>query len=229
VMEFCERGSLFDVLQDNSVEIGWDRSFNMLKEIVMGIQCLHNNDPPIMHRDLKTLNVLVTKDFHTRLADFGLSRFDTTSNLDTLVKCRGTYAYIAPEGFDGKTFKYTVRSDVYSIAIMIWEFVHRCITGTYMRPYYDLQNVVVEFTILVQAARFNKRPKMPEKCPPNLAKLITETWHKDPNQRPDANQLYERLQTIHKEYKDNKVAWDALSPTPQPKLDKKGAESDSDD
>jgi len=198
------------VLQDNNVEIGWERSFNMLKDIVKGIQWLHNNDPPIMHRDLKTLNVLVTKDFHTRLADFGLSRFDTTSNLETLVKCRGTYAYIAPESMDNKKFKYTTRSDVYSIAIMMWEFVHRCITGNYMRPYYDLQNIVVEFTILMQASRANKRPKMPDKCPTSVVKLLTETWHKDPTQRPDANQLLARLETINEEYNQNKATWDAL-------------------
>jgi len=55
VMEFCERGSLYDVLQDENVEIGWDRSFQMLEEIVQGLQALHSHSPPIMHRDLKTL------------------------------------------------------------------------------------------------------------------------------------------------------------------------------
>jgi len=212
VMEYCERGSLYDLLQDESVEIGWDRSFCMLEEIVKGIQCLHNYNPPVMHRDLKTLNVLVTKDFLCRLADFGLSRFDTISNLATLAKCRGTYAYTAPEAMDTQNFRFTVKSDIYSIAVMIWEFVQRCAAGQYKRPYYDLQGVVMEFTILVQASKFNKRPKMPDKCPPSLVKLITETWAKDINVRPDANQLLERLETIHKEYKDNKATWDAIAP-----------------
>jgi len=234
VMEYCERGSLYDVLQNENIWIGWDRSFSMLEEIVKGLMALHNNSPPIMHRDLKTLNVLVTKDFHCRLADFGLSRFDTVSNLATLAKCRGTYAYLAPEGMDGKTFRYTIRSDVYSIAIMMWEFVHRCITGNYMRPYSDIPNLVVEFTILVQAAKHNKRPKIPEGCPPTLAKLITDTWQKDPNQRPDSNMLLERLENIHrKEYDTNKEKWDALcakkAPIEESEIPKNENEEDDDD
>jgi len=80
-----------------------------------------------------------------------------------------------------------------------------------MRPYSDIPNLVVEFTILVQAARNNRRPKIPEKCPPSFSKLITDSWAKDPNSRPDSNQLLERLQTIHiKEYDETKAKWDAL-------------------
>jgi len=178
------------------------------------------------------LNVLVTQDYHCRLADFGLSRFDTSSSLETLVKCRGTYAYIAPESMDSKTFRYTVRSDVYSIAIMMWEFVHRCITGTYMRPYSDIPNLVMEFTILVQAAKNNRRPKIPQTCPPTLAKLITDTWQKAPDQRPDSNQLLERLDGIQKEYTQNKEKWDALAKPPtkskKEKVAKDGEDKDDD-
>jgi len=215
VMEFCARGSLYDVLQDDSVEMGWQRSFQMLEEIVTGLQALHNHTPCVMHRDLKTLNVLVTQDFHCRLADFGLSRFDTASNLKTLAKCAGTYAYTAPESMDSATFRYTVRSDVYSVAIMMWEFAHRCVTGCYKRPYYEM-SVTVEFTFLLQAANKNRRPKIPDNVPPTFLKLITDTWHKDPNQRPDSNQLLERLQAIHKEYEQNKEKWDALSTAMKP-------------
>lgn len=53
VMEFCDRGSLYNVLQDEDVEINWQRAFNMLEEVVKGIQALHTHNPPIMHRDLK--------------------------------------------------------------------------------------------------------------------------------------------------------------------------------
>jgi len=218
VMEYCEIGSLYGLLQSDTVDFSWERMFQMIEEIVKGIQCLHNRNPPIMHRDLKTLNVLVTKDFHCRLADFGLSRFDTSSNMPTLEKVRGTFAYIAPESMDGK-FKYTVKADIYSIAIIIWEFAQRCVTGVYKRPYYDVPNVVNEFVYLYKAAKANKRPIIPDKCPPSLIKLITGAWEKDPNARPDANLLLEQVEKVHNEYKENKVTWDAIPP---PKVEKSG-------
>jgi serine/threonine protein kinase len=97
VMEFCEKGSLYNLLQDENVYIDWDIAFKMLEEICLGILALHNHTPSILHRDLKTLNVLVTSDLRCKLCDFGLSRFDTASSAQTLIKWRGTYDFIAPE------------------------------------------------------------------------------------------------------------------------------------
>jgi serine/threonine protein kinase len=77
VMEFCEQGSLFDVLSRSNTQIGmspkrerngidlmkgWDKIFNWAIGIVSAIHSLHNCKPSIMHRDLKSLNVLVTAD-----------------------------------------------------------------------------------------------------------------------------------------------------------------------
>jgi len=50
-----------------------------------------------MHRDLKSLNLLVTSDWHIKLCDFGLSRFDVAENIQTMCKMRGTMAFCAPE------------------------------------------------------------------------------------------------------------------------------------
>ena len=54
-----------------------ERALAMMRETVAGINALHSNEPMIMHRDLKSLNLLVTDDWHIKVADFGLSRFDT--------------------------------------------------------------------------------------------------------------------------------------------------------
>eukprot|EP01125_Pyxidicula_operculata_P011747 TRINITY_DN3849_c0_g1_i3.p1 TRINITY_DN3849_c0_g1~~TRINITY_DN3849_c0_g1_i3.p1 ORF type:complete len:674 (+),score=195.78 TRINITY_DN3849_c0_g1_i3:382-2403(+) len=208
VMELCERGSLYDVLGNNSIDINWERAFDMLEEIVKGIQTLHNHDPPILHRDLKTLNVLVTEDFHCRIADFGLSRFDTASNLGTLSRCRGTYAYIAPEVYEAK--KYIKQSDVYSIGIMMWEFVQRCLKGVYSAPYSEYSFIKIEVTILLQAATKKLRPTVPENCPESLMNLIHEAWKQEKEERPDCDQLLEKLQVIRQEYLEKKDSWDSL-------------------
>lgn len=71
VMEYCARGSLYDVLSKGAVEIGWPEVFHFSKELLSGMCALHKHDPQILHRDLKSLNLLVTKGFHIRVCDFG--------------------------------------------------------------------------------------------------------------------------------------------------------------
>jgi len=195
----------------------------MLQHIVKGIQVLHNHKPPIMHRDLKTLNVLVTADFSCRVADFGLSRFDTTTWIDTLKKCRGTYAYIAPEVYDAK--KYTVQADIYSVAIMIWEFVSRCTKGIYLRPYQEF-NLQHEFQILMQAAKVKKRPTIPTTCPPSLNAVISDCWNHDQSKRPDTNILLQRLEEIQGEYQAKTEEWDKLLGKPPKQVTEKKEQED---
>jgi len=205
VMEFCEKGSLYNLLKDPDFYLDWERLFSMMEETVMAILALHDHQPSILHRDLKTLNVLVTSDYKCKVCDFGLSRFDTQSNVATLLRCRGTYAYIAPEVY--KQQGYFKQSDVYSLAIILWEFVNRVITGEYMRPY---QDVKVEFQILIFAHTKQKRPQIPESTPQSITNLITTCWHADYNLRPDAQGLLKELQAIQEEYQQNKDAWEAL-------------------
>jgi serine/threonine protein kinase len=204
-MEFCEKGSLFNVLKDPELPLSWDLVFSMLEETVAGIVALHSFNPPILHRDLKTLNVLVTADNKCKVCDFGLSRFDTGSNVDTLLKCRGTLAYVAYEVYQQQGF--FPQSDVYSLAIVMWEVVNRCITGEYLRPYHDIK---MEFVILTQAHQRNRRPALPETVPNSLKELITICWDADYKKRPDAKVLHQQLIRIHQEYNQNKEYWSSI-------------------
>jgi len=119
VMEFCDKGSLFNLLSDSKFPLDWSTALSFTKEIVLGVQALHTHNPAIIHRDLKTLNVLVTRDYHCKIADFGLSRTDTNTNLGTLLQCKGTYLYIAPECYFNE--KTSIFSDIYSLSIIMWE------------------------------------------------------------------------------------------------------------
>lgn len=77
----------------NEIELGWKERMKLALEIAEGMNCLHNMKPPILHRDLKSLNVFITKDkeqqWTAKVADFGLSRCPEaglmTSALGTLV------------------------------------------------------------------------------------------------------------------------------------------------
>jgi len=223
-MEFCSKGSLYSLLKDEGGYLDWEKSLKMLEDITVGLLALHRHSPTILHRDLKTLNVLVTDqsgpELTCKLCDFGLSRFDTTSSAQTLLKCRGTYAYIAPEVYSQKG--YFIQSDVYSVSIMIWEFVNRLITGEYKRPY---QEIKMEFQILIQAHGPKVlRPEIPPTTPDCLKNLILQSWDPNYETRPTSEQLLVKLQNIKAEFLQNRSTWDALAKNkaerPVPKLHK---------
>jgi serine/threonine protein kinase len=113
VMEMCSRGSLYSVLKhDKQCPLNnWLTCLDFMDQTTKGIQVLHNYKPPVYHRDIKTLNFLVNKDCQIKVCDFGLSRFNTSSNMATFTKICGTVAYLAPEVYMGET--YTDKSDIY--------------------------------------------------------------------------------------------------------------------
>jgi len=208
VMELCDRGSLFHVLQEKSITFSWPMFFEMMEEIVKGIQCLHNNIPILFHRDLKTLNVLVTQDFHCRVADFGLSRFVVNENQITLNKCRGTAAYVAPEVFDSKGFQK--ESDIYSLSMILWELTTRLILGEYQKPFGEYKALKLEFQILVAAGKQGKRCTIKPGTPELIEKLIKDTWQVQYELRGDCETFLARLQECKEKYESDKKNWDNL-------------------
>jgi len=207
VMEFCEKGSLYDVLQGTTI-FTWSLSIRMMTEITNGIKVLHDSNPSLFHRDLKSLNILVTHDNHCRVADFGLSRFVVTENEITLNKCRGTAAYIAPEVFSKRGF--IKESDVYSLSIILWEIVTRIILGEYEKPYGEYKNFKADFTILANACKLNKRPTVKPGTPFVLEQFIMDTWAVEPETRGDCDVFLKRIGQWKDEYESDKTQWDSL-------------------
>jgi serine/threonine protein kinase len=133
VMEFCHKGTLFDVLNDKAAVVDWPLFFKFAKDMVRGTWCLHSWKPQIVHRDLKTLNLLVDQNNTVKVCDFGQSRFtEGQASNSTLAKLRGTYHYCAPEVYFGKRF--TTKSDVFSIGVILWELGRCCVLFNLASP-----------------------------------------------------------------------------------------------
>ena len=101
----------------NSIE--YFISCQLFKELLECVQYLHESKPPIIHRDLKTENILIDKSSKNgrflKLCDFGLAKFDAMTTV-THSQGQGTSPYMAPEVKNGT--KYNTKADVYSIGIL---------------------------------------------------------------------------------------------------------------
>eukprot|EP01116_Phalansterium_solitarium_P006676 TRINITY_DN1901_c0_g1_i1.p1 TRINITY_DN1901_c0_g1~~TRINITY_DN1901_c0_g1_i1.p1 ORF type:complete len:680 (+),score=273.03 TRINITY_DN1901_c0_g1_i1:364-2403(+) len=218
VMELCQLGSLYDILNNEKYEIGWPEVMRFAKEIAQAVHLLHSNEPQILHRDLKTMNFLVTDEWSLKVCDFGLSRFRSTTNIKTFTKLRGTMCYCAPETFDA--LPYTTKSDIYSVGVMVWEMVYRCVYRKYQRPFEEFKYISQPIQVIVLAAHSQLRPTMPngELLPPSLLKVITECWDPDPCLRPETTQLLEMLADCRADFQARPDAWNAciVPASPEP-------------
>jgi len=206
VMEFCSRGNLHSVLKDSAVDISWERAITVCKETCAGLQALHAVQ--ILHRDLKSPNLLLTDQWHIKLCDFGLSRFNTKENMETMKQMRGTFAYCDPEVYNGGIF--TAASDLYSLSVIFWEIVNRVIKKKYDQPYSEYKHLTFDFQIIIQAAKEDLRPTISPTCPPPFRDLITKLWNKAQKARPNLDTVIKCLDIAQDNYAANKSQWDQI-------------------
>jgi serine/threonine protein kinase len=175
--------------------------------MLRGLITIHMHNPQILHRDLKSLNLLVSEDWICKLCDFGLARFDTGGNMDTLTKLRGTFAYSAPEVYFGE--RYTAKSDMFSIGILLWELAYRVINQKYQRPYEEFPKLKLDWQIILKTATENLRPTMPTSTPLPLAILIRQMVVKDQAGRPDAKEVLQQILEMRDHYERHRNEWDS--------------------
>ena len=183
VTEFMHKGSLFDVLGDSKVEISWSRTLDICTDICKGMVYLHTRNPPIIHRDIKSLNVLVTKDWKCTIADFGLTKIKDRAMLST--RC-GSPAWSAPEVLRGEP--YDEKADVFSFGIVLWEVISR------QRPYPTINPMQ-----LIGCVAFQKpslRPPIPDCEDHDMIDLMIRCWHDVPGVRPTFEQALVQLKQI---------------------------------
>ncbi|XWS14209.1 hypothetical protein CRYUN_Cryun36dG0103400 [Craigia yunnanensis] len=118
ITEFLPRGSLFRLLQRNTTKLDWRRRAHMALDIARGMNYLHHFNPPIIHRDLKSSNLLVDKNWTVKVGDFGLSRLKHETFLTTKTG-KGTPQWMAPEVLRNEPSDE--KSDVYSFGVILWE------------------------------------------------------------------------------------------------------------
>ena len=170
VTEYCENGNLFEFLHGKDAPDLEDvERVNLALEIAQGVNYLHSFKPPILHRDLKSLNILLDKNYVAKIADFGWARLRN----EHMTKLRGTFQWMAPEVITKED--YTEKADVYSFGIILWEFWSKD------PPYKGIK--AKEVAIKVKNNK-NYRPIIPDDVPEEISDLIQCCWDADPDKRP---------------------------------------------
>ncbi|XP_043810046.1 serine/threonine-protein kinase STY17 isoform X2 [Manihot esculenta] len=188
VTEFMARGSIYDFLHKQKGVFKLSSLIKVATDVSRGMNYLHQNN--IIHRDLKTANLLMDENEVVKVADFGVARVQTQSGVMTAET--GTYRWMAPEVIEHKPYDY--KADVFSFAIVLWELLTGELPYSYLTPLQAAVGVVQK----------GLRPTIPKNAHPKLAELLERCWRQDPSQRPNFSEIIDILKQIAKEVTNDK-------------------------
>ncbi|KAK6939930.1 Protein kinase domain [Dillenia turbinata] len=126
VYDFLSRGSLEDNLYGNkkdTIAFGWNERYKVAVGVAEALDYLHNgSSQPVIHRDVKSSNILLSDDFEPQLSDFGLAKWASiTGSHITCTNVAGTFGYLAPEYF--MYGKINEKIDVYAFGVVLLELL----------------------------------------------------------------------------------------------------------
>ena len=182
VMECMGRGSLYDLLHNETVVLDSDIVLPIISDVVSGLSFLHAASPPVLHNDLKSANILVDDSFRAKVADFGLSGKSRSSGGQP-----GTPLWMAPELLRRESGP-TTATDVYAFGITLSEVFSRSDPYTGL----DGMRVLAEVAHGVVAGAL-RRPDIGPAVPPMCADLMRRCWAEAPGERPRMSEVAEEL------------------------------------
>lgn len=185
VLELAEGGTLRNFLQSQRPPTWKDSKMRILRGIAAGVAYLHSLSPSVMHRDLKSENVLLDGGCNTKLSDFGASR----EVVDGTMTAVGSAFWMSPEVYIGAP--YSIQCDVYSFAIVACEMI---VTGGQITSVFsEIQLSTVPFRA-VQGWRPNLGALASDVAAvPGLKELIEHCWQREPADRPSFVEIVTRL------------------------------------
>ncbi|KAL0425330.1 UNVERIFIED_CONTAM: putative serine/threonine-protein kinase SIS8 [Sesamum radiatum] len=163
VTEFLPRGSLYRLIHRPNNQLDERRRLRMALDAARGMNYLHNCTPVIVHRDLKSPNLLVDKNWVVKVCDFGLSRMKHSTFLSSR-STAGTAEWMAPEVLRNEPSNE--KCDVYSFGVILWELC------TLRQPWGGMNPMQVVGAVGFQ----HRRLDIPEDMDPVVADIIRKCW-----------------------------------------------------
>ncbi|KAG0259083.1 hypothetical protein DFQ27_004243 [Actinomortierella ambigua] len=187
VTDFAELGSLKRLIQKARL-VTWVEKKRIAQEIANGLAYIHHEG--ILHRDLKSANVLLTVHMEVKLCDFGLATVKELSEVQSAGDgggdggsgsgsgggAQGTVRWMAPELLSDPP-QYSTKSDIYALGMVMWEMAAMCTT-----PFKDIDNNLA----VVRMVQEGGREQLPDNVPADFRHWVERCWEQDPLKRPDA-------------------------------------------
>lgn len=198
ITEYAGGGCCFELLHNNdNVELVWSQQIKMCKDTAQAMEYLHSFDPRIIHRDLKSLNLLLSTPVTSpddvpivKVSDFGMARMMETAGdkgpeayWNNMTAGAGTCHWMAPECANSS---YGPKVDVYSFAMIMFEVICREI------PFEDVEPATV-LTLVTNKVRPDLAAVPPDIPDPDLQTLMETCWEHDPAARPEFSECVRRL------------------------------------
>ena len=207
VMELMENGSFLNMVQNSMVPLDIGTVMGILQDIIKGLRYLHEAKPPLVHGSLSSTSILVDDRLIGKLGGFDLSALSSGMSGRSIQKDReedvegdAQMFWLAPEILS-RDSKRNKKTDVYALGITMYEML----TG--FEPYKERKrNSAIALDDIVQSiVKQSLRPTIPEPdaqgrlgrlglaVPQELLEIMVECWQKNPNRRPDVNEIEQRV------------------------------------
>lgn len=198
IMEYCPYGQLYEILRDGK-EIPPALILDWSKQIASGMNYLHSHK--IIHRDLKSPNVLVAKNDIVKISDFGTSR--EWNEKSTKMSFAGTVAWMAPEVIRNEPCSEKV--DIWSFGVVLWELL----TGEI--PYRDVDSSAIIWGVGSNSLHL----PVPSTCPEGFQQLLKQCWRAKARNRMSFRQILMHLEIASPEllnfnredFKEAQIFW----------------------
>ncbi|XP_066249936.1 mitogen-activated protein kinase kinase kinase 13 isoform X1 [Euwallacea similis] len=178
VMEFCPYGSMFNLLKNQKNVVTINRVVSWSKQIASGMHYLHMHK--IIHRDLKSPNVLIGDEEIIKISDFGTSR--TWNGVSEKMTFAGTVAWMAPEAL--QELACSEKVDIWSFGVVLWELL------TCEVPYDGMEQNAIMYSV----GSGKLKPPIPSSCPDGFKLILQMCWKQNPKERPSFKLISNHLE-----------------------------------
>ncbi|CAL1548580.1 unnamed protein product, partial [Lymnaea stagnalis] len=182
VTEYASNGSLYSYMHNPDNALDFRQIVKWAIEIARGMNYLHWEAPvKVIHRDLKSKNIVISEDWTCKLCDFGASRFIGST---TKMSLAGTFPWMAPEVI--QSFPVSEACDTWSYGVVLWELLTKEV------PFNGIEGFQVAWLVVEKGERL----MIPSSCPPSFKKMMEQCWQLEPKLRPTFIQILQKLKTM---------------------------------
>eukprot|EP00357_Protocruzia_adherens_P032606 CAMPEP_0114995068 /NCGR_PEP_ID=MMETSP0216-20121206/13508_1 /TAXON_ID=223996 /ORGANISM="Protocruzia adherens, Strain Boccale" /LENGTH=567 /DNA_ID=CAMNT_0002359037 /DNA_START=333 /DNA_END=2036 /DNA_ORIENTATION=- len=191
VMEYMQRGSLHELIHRKRLSFSYTQTIKLLKDVSQAMIYMHERN--ILHRDIKSANILVDDNFNAKLCDFGLAKSEKDVKQTEYHSRVGTPNWMAPEIL--KQEMYTRAADVYSFGLIAWELVEEKVPNSGL----SLMQIVGLVGYVEKDLELSCHVRR------DFATLIKRCLTRDPTKRPTFKEIHVELERLEDASQEERI------------------------